>query len=391
MSPLARAFAVFRKELVDALRDRRTLLVVLVSSVLMGPLLLVAISALVATLEAKAERREVVIAGLQHAPSLTNFIQRQTWQVKAAPADFEQQLRNSKLGDPVVVVPPGFEVALAQGEVPELELVSDSANKQSQQSLGRVAQLLAAFGQERASLSVAVRGVSTELLAPIKVQERDLASNQTRAAQFTSVLAFFVLMAVVYGALNAALDTTAGERERGSLEPLLMNPVAPWVLVVGKWGAVATVSMLIAVLSCLSFLPGQWLLKSDTLQAMFQFGWHEVALFLVVLLPFAAAVSAVLMAVAIRCKSFKEAQANSTVVMLFVSLLPMMTLFNQTGEEAWHLWVPALAQNTLMMRVLKGEGFTMLQVVVPLLVCVVLTVLALVFVARRLRSAAVKS
>jgi sodium transport system permease protein len=391
MSPLARAFAVFRKELLDALRDRRTLLVVLVSSVLMGPLLLVAISALVATLEAKAERREVVVAGMEHAPSLINFIQRQTWQVKAAPADFEQQLRNSKLGDPVVVVPPGFEVALAKGEVPELELVSDSANRQSQQALGRVAQLLAAFGQERASLSVAVRGVSTALLVPLKVQERDLASNQTRAAQFTGVLAFFVLMAVVYGALNAALDTTAGERERGSLEPLLMNPVAPWVLVVGKWGAVATVSMLIAVLSCLSFLPGQWLLKSDTLQAMFQFGWHEVALFLVVLLPFAAAVSAVLMAVAIRCKSFKEAQANSTVVMLFVSLLPMMTLFNQTGEEAWHLWVPALAQNTLMLRVLKGEGFTTLQVVVPLLVCIVLTMLALVFVARRLRSAAVKS
>jgi sodium transport system permease protein len=391
MSPLTRAFAVFRKELVDALRDRRTLLVVLVSSVLMGPLLLVAISALVATLEAKAERREVVIAGMEHAPSLTNFIQRQTWQVKGAPSDFEEQLRNSKLGDPVVVVPAGFEVALAKGEVPELELVSDSANKQSQQGMGRVAQLLAAFGQERVSLSVAVRGVSAELLAPVKVQERDLASNQTRAAQFTGVLAFFVLMAVVYGALNAALDTTAGERERGSLEPLLMNPVAPWVLVVGKWGAVATVSMLIAVLSCLSFLPGQWLLKSDTLQTMFQFGWREVALFLVVLLPFAAAVSALLMAVAIRCKSFKEAQANSTVVLLFVSLLPMMTLFNQTGDEAWHLWVPALAQNTLMLRVLKGEGFTTLQVVVPLLVCVVLTVLALAFVARRLRSAAVKS
>ena len=149
--------------------------------------------------------------------------------------------------------------------------------------------------------------------------------------------------------------------------------------------------MMIAVLSCLSFLPGQWLLKSDTLQAMFQFGWREVALFLVVLLPFAAAVSASLMAVAIRCKSFKEAQANSTVVMLFVSLLPMMTLFNQTGDEAWHLWVPALAQNTLMLRVLKGEGFTTLQVVAPLLVCVVLTVLALAFVARRLRGAAVKS
>ena len=148
--------------------------------------------------------------------------------------------------------------------------------------------------------------------------------------------------------------------------------------------------MLIAVLSCLSFLPGQWLLRSDTLQAMFQFGAREISLFLVVLLPFAAAVSAVLMAVAIRCKSFKEAQANSTVVMLAVTLLPMVSMFNQTGDEAWHLWVPALAQNTLMMRVLKGEDFTTLQLVVPLGVCIVLTVLALAFVARRLRAAAVK-
>jgi sodium transport system permease protein len=170
-----------------------------------------------------------------------------------------------------------------------------------------------------------------------------------------------------------------------------MNPVPGFALVLGKWGAVAVVGMLVAVLSCLSFLPGQWLLRSDSLQAMFQFGWREVGLFLLVLLPFAAAVSALLMAVAIRCRSFKEAQANSAVVMLAVSLLPLLTMFNQTGEEAWHLWVPALAQNTLMMRVLKGEGFTVFQIVVPLFVCLLLTLAGLLFVARRLRGAAVKS
>ena len=62
------------------------------------------------------------------------------------------------------------------------------------------------------------------------------------------------------------------------------------------------------------------------------------------------------MAMAIRCKSFKEAQANATVVMLAVSLLPLVTLFNQGGEAPWHLWVPALAQTTLMGRVLRGEA-----------------------------------
>lgn len=390
MNPFKCVLAIFRKEVLDALRDRRTMLVVLASSVLMGPMLLFALSSLISTLEAKAEQRVVMVAGIEHAPSLQNFMQRQTWQVKVAPPDYEQQLRDSKLGDPVVVVPADFEAALVRGDAPEVELVSDSSNKQSESGVPRVAQLLTQFSQERATLSLALRGVSVALLSPIKVQERDLASSQIRAAQFTGMLAFIILLSVVTGALNAALDTTAGERERGCLEPLLMNPVASWVVAVGKWAAVAAVSMLIAVLSCLSFLPGQWLLSSDTLQAMFQFGWVEAALFLVVLLPFAAAASALLMAVAIRCKSFKEAQANSTVVMLFVSVLPLVAVFNQTGEEVWHLWVPALAQNILMMRVLKGESFTTLQVVVPLLVCVLITAVSLAFLTKKLRQAAVK-
>ncbi len=168
-----------------------------------------------------------------------------------------------------------------------------------------------------------------------------------------------------------------------------MNPSQRAALVLGKWGAVACVSMLIAVLSCFSFVPGQWLLQSDSLKALFQFGMREALLFLVLLLPFAATLSALLMAVAIRCKSFKEAQANSTVIILALSLLPLMSIFND-GESAWHLWGPALAQNLLMTRVLKGEGFGVEQVLVPLLVCVVLTSACVWFIARRLRVAAVK-
>ena len=142
-------------------------------------------------------------------------------------------------------------------------------------------------------LSLALRGVSPRAAgAGRRSRSRDLASTQTRATRVTGMLPFFVMMAVLYGALNAALDTTAGERERGSLEPLLMNPAERWALVVGKWGAVACVSMLIAVLSCFSFLPGQWVLRSDTLAAMFQYGPREALLFLAVLLPLAAALSA---------------------------------------------------------------------------------------------------
>ena len=387
---VATVIAVFRKELRDALRDRRTLVTVVVASVFLGPLVLLAISGLVASLETRAEQREVYVAGLAHAPTLRNFLERQAYAVKEAPADFEARLRTSKFSDPVVVVPDDFEAALVRGEAPVVEIVSDSANQRSEASSGRIERLLSGFGRERAVLSLALRGVSVRLLEPVQVEARDLASTQTRATRLTGILPFFVMMAVLYGALNAALDTTAGERERGSLEPLLMNPAERWALVVGKWGAVASVSVLIAVLSCFSFLPGQWVLRSDTLAAMFQYGPREALLFLAVLLPLAAALSALLMAVAIRCRSFKEAQASSSIVVLAASLLPLVSVFDLGGEAPWHLWVPALAQNTLMTRVLKGEGLGAMQVAIPLGVCAVLTVLGVWFVSRQLHEAAVR-
>jgi sodium transport system permease protein len=384
------AFTVFRKELTDALRDRRTLLMVLLSSVAIGPLVLVLISALVSGMEKRAEAREIIVLGQEHAPSLVNYLQRQTFTLKAAPADWEKQLQDSKLGEPVLVIPADFQALLARGEAPVVEVVGSSANQRANAGMRRLVNLLQGYNREQATLRLAVRGLSPAALEAMQVEERDIANPATRAAQLATMVPYFVLMAVLYGALNAALDTTAGERERGSLEPLLMNPAARTALVAGKWGAVASVGMLIAVLSCFSFLPGQWLLKSETLAALFRFGAPEMLRFLALLLPLAGALAALLMAIAIRCKSFKEAQANATVVVLGVSMLPLVTVFNQEGEQAWHLWVPALAQVTLMGRVLKGETTALLEHAVPLGVCIAVTVLAVAYVARTLKTAAVR-
>jgi sodium transport system permease protein len=384
------AWIVFTKELIDALRDRRTLLVVLLSSVAIGPVVLIALSALVAGIEQRAEERTVVVAGIEHAPTLRNFLERQTYRIQAAPADYEAQLVSQQLGDPVLVVPQDFEPGLERGEAPLLEIVSSSSNQRAGASANRLLRLLRGFAQEQTVLRLAWRGVAPAALEVVDVQERDLANPQSRAAQLTGMLPFFIMMAVLYGALNAALDTTAGERERGSLEPLLMNPAGRASLVVGKWGAVAVVGMLIALLSCLSFLPAQRFLRSETLAALFQFGWRETALFLALLAPLAAALAAVMMAIAIRCRSFKEAQANNTVVILGVSLLPMVTLFNQGAEVPWHLWVPAMGQVALMNRVLKGQALAPLDVLVPLAVCAAITVACIAYIARRLRAAALR-
>lgn len=384
---MRQAFIVFAKELTDALRDRRTLLRILVPAVLMGPLLLSALSGLIASLEERADKREILVVGLDAAPTLKNFIERQTFTIKPAPPDYEARLRTTKLLEPVLVVPKDFEAKLLAGEAPTVEVVSDSANQRAAAGVGPIRGLLQGFNRERAMLNLALRGVSTELLEPIDVEERDLASVQARAARLTSIIPMFVIMAVLYGALTAALDSTAGERERGSLEPLVMNPVPHGALVVGKWGAVALLGMAVALLSSASFVPAQWLLKSDSLQAMFQFGPGEMLAFWLLQIPLAAGLSALLMALAIRSKTFKEAQAGSALVITAVSLMPMVSLFNPGGDAPWYLWVPGLAQNTLMLQVLKGETLRWAQVLPGVAVGFALTAVALFYVARSMRAA----
>jgi sodium transport system permease protein len=377
-------WTVFLKELKDALRDRRTLMAVFVSSVLMGPMMLVVLSSLVGRYEKRAEAREIVAIGMDGAPSLRNFLARQTYVVKKAPSDWEAQLRESKLGDPVVIVPADFEDELAHGQAPRIELMYSSANARAQSGVGAIAQLLQGFDQEQTTLRLVARGVAPAALSVTRIDEHDIADNAARAAQLTGIVPLFVLMAVIYGALNAALDTTAGERERGSLEPLLATPASRAALVIGKWGAVFALGLLIAVLSCLSFLPTQSLLRSESLAALFRFGWVEAAWFIGLLAPLAALVAALMMAVAIRCKTVKEAQANMVVLTMLFTLAPMLSLFNQEGEASWNLWTPSVAQTTLMTRVLKNAPISASDVAPSLFICVVLSAVALGFVTRQL-------
>ena len=374
---LSLIFIVFWKELIDALRDRRTLLRLLVPAVLMGPLLLLAISGLIGSMQERVEKRELLVIGIDNAPTLRNYLERQSYTLKPAPPDYETRLRNTTLLEPVLV-------AVSDAEV---EIVTDSSNQRAHATVPVVQRLLMGFNQERATITLALRGVSIEALQNLSAQERDLASAQSRTSRITAMVPMFIIMAVLYGALTAALDSTAGERERGSLEPLLMNPVPPLALAAGKWLAVALLGWAIAWIACLGFIPAQWFIQNDNLQALFQFGWGEVLAFSLLQLPLAAGFGAVLMALAIRSKTFKEAQASSGLIVTLVGLAPMVSILNPAGESAWHLWVPGLAQNTLMQRVLKGEALDWTQISPTILVSTVLVMLCLMYVARSMRGA----
>jgi sodium transport system permease protein len=381
------AMVVFRKELLDALRDTKTLMMVLVSSVLVGPVVLFALSMFVSGLEARAEKRNVVVQGAEFAPQLINYLERQTYTVSKAPDDYEAKLRAGQMTDPVVIIPADFQTKMANGEAPTIAVASDSTNKQAEAASTRITRLVSGYNQELMALHLAVRGASMSALTSFSVEGKDLANVQSRATQLTGMLPFFVILAVLYGALNAALDSTAGERERGSLEPLLINPAERSAFVMGKWAAVASLGMLIAVLSAMSFLPAQLILRSESLQSMFSYGWKEAFSFIVTLLPFAAALSAVLMAVAIRCKTFKEAQASSVFVIMAVSFMPLITLFSTNNEAKWQLLIPALGQNMVMMRVLKGESIGLLEIGLPIVSAIVLTSICLWYITDSLKRA----
>lgn len=386
-SLLASVWIVYVKELRDAARDRRTLAALALNAIVIGPILLFALSNLMEGLRQHTASRELVVQGIEHAPALRNYLLRQSQVLIPAPADYQEQLRTQKLDLPVIVIPEDFERELAKGGQPLIEIYSSSTNRRADRSVPRIAQVLMGFASEQTMLRVAMRGVSPALMQVIELQEHDVSSARAQAAQFMAMVPLFLVMAVLYGVLNAALDSTAGEKERGSLDPLLMNPVSPWAVTLGKWAAATSAGIVIAMLSCLGFLPAQMLVASDTLAGMFQFGWQEALRFVLVLTPLAATLAAVVMAISIRSTSMKEAYANNALVIVATSMLPLITLFNIGEDKSWHWWTPALSQCLQMNRILKGEALVSQQLSAPPVVAVLLTTLGLLLVTRHLRPA----
>ena len=380
------SWIVFRKELKDALRDRRTWIVVLVSSILAGPLSLLLLSKFVASVEENVARREVYLAGAAAAPTLANFIQRAGGTVKEAPEDFRERIRSGELQNAVVVVPPQFEPMLARGEPLKLDVVFDDSSTRGQGPARATLGLLRAFNRELGTQRLLSRGVGLQVLSPIEVEEINLASSKSRGAQLLFLVPWLALLGAVVGAISVAIDVTAGERERGSLEPLLMNPVSTPAIVIGKWAVVAACSAAVVVLTLLGFRAAMLFISNESLSALMQFGAAESALFLAMLLPFAAMIAAVNMFAATWGRSHKEAQTYASYLTMLVNFAPIIPMFLSVRDATWQLFVPAMAQQTVMMRALRGEAVGAVDILLPGAIALALTVLALGAQARLLRN-----
>jgi sodium transport system permease protein len=381
---MSSAWVVFRKELRDALRDRRTWIVVLISSVIAGPVSLLLLSRFVASVEETVARREVFLTNASAAPTLANFIQRAGGTVRDAPAGFREQVRSGELQHAVVIVPDDFEKRLARGDSLRLEVVFDDSSTRGQGPTRTTLALLRAFNRELATQRLLARGVSPQVLTPVELEEVNLAGGKSRGAQILFFVPWLALLGAVVGAISVAIDVTAGERERGSLEPLLMNPVVRMAIVVGKWAVVAACSAAVVVLTLLGFRFAMIFIPSETLAALMQFGVPEALLFLAMLLPFSAMIAAVIMLAATYGRSHKEAQTYASYLAMLVNFAPIVPLFLSVRDAAWQLFVPALAQQSVMMRGLRGEAVGALDVLVPGAVALLIAAIALAVQARLL-------
>ena len=382
-TPLRRILAVARKELLDTFRDRRTLLVTLLPALAAGPLVLMLMFTVIASQITRVQELKLPAVGQAHAPALVAFLERQQVTLTDAPADYEAKIRGGEL-DVVLIVDDKFESDVSEGRAGTVRLVYDRSRDRAQPAIREAESLLRAYNRQWGSQRLLLRGVAPTVGNPLNVDATDLATPQQSGAFLLFFLAYYGLFAAVMGGMAMALDLTAGERERQSLEPLLMTPARPSELVTGKWLAVTLFNAIIVVVT----LTGYYLtLRFAPLPAVgvpFLFGARELAWFLVVLLPLVALLPAVMLFMGARSRTFKEAQASVSLVIFLVSIIPVVQLVQQKKDPDWIAWIPVSGQFSLLGQVLRGEGIPLGPLAASYAVPVALTLGVLLLVTRML-------
>src|SRR5688572_28424236 len=247
-------FIVIRKELRDSLRDRRALFSI-AFSIVIGPVLIGFMMNRIADRQREAENVEIPVVGQENAPAFIDWLGQQAGitVIKAASKP-EQAVREGR-HDVVVVISPDYAEKFLSSRPATVQIVADTSRNAARPAIERVRRLLQRYSTEIGALRLISRGVSPAGVTPLRLEEIEISTAQQRAAQVLSFIPMFIILAAFVGGMSIATDATAGERERGSLEPLLVNPAPRGALVAGKWFAAAAVAMVCAMATmglCLS-------------------------------------------------------------------------------------------------------------------------------------------
>ena len=361
-------FTVFAKEVLDNIRDRRTL----ASALLMGPLFGPLLFAFVINLSIERSLSDVEktlllpVVGAEHAPNLVRYLESRNIELTEAPESREAALAGVKTGlyDVVVVIPEGYGEQMAEAIPAKVELISDRANTTADREARRVRGVLYAYNQELATIRLSARGVSALVLRPLNIDDIDVSTASGRSGILLGMMSYFFIFAMLMGGMYLAIDTTAGERERGSLEPLLALPVTRDKLILGKIIATCLFMALSLMLSLVSFFFALKFMPLQQLGMTPNFGPDVVVAAFFLLAPFILLGAAVMTLVASFTKSYKEAQTWLSVVLLAPTLPILIVSLLTLRPRLEFMFVPSLSQHLLLIDMVKNEPVNVLHVVI---------------------------
>ena len=353
------AWAVLRKELVDGIRDRRSVMSALIPP-LMWPLMIVLMLNFIAEKRRQADDIELPIVGASHAETLVDWLKQQRGvEVVDGPQDPYTAVRDGDVKF-VIVIPEDYNELFAQSKAVEVELVIDRSDDDAGVFVRRARRLLSAYSGQIGMLRLVARGVSPAVAAPIRIEEVDVSSAQQRAAMVMAFLPMFLVLATFVGGMNIAIDTTAGERERGSLEPLLVNPAPRKSIVAGKWLASVVFAWVSVLLTFVLLQQAMERAPLESLGLRFQLDAGDVGALLTAVIPLAFLASGLQVLVASFARSYKEAQTYVS-FLIFVPMLPaFVMMFSPIDPQPWLAMIPLLGQHLLITEAMRGEPGSLL-------------------------------
>jgi len=361
-------FTVFFKEVLDNFRDRRTLASALLMGPIFGPVLFAFVINLSVerSIEDQQSKMELPIIGQEYAPNLVAYLRSKNIDAVDGPEDLAAAMDAVKTGahDIVLVIPEDFGEQLASTIPAKIELVSDQANTDADRDARRARTALMSYNQLLAGTRVVARGINPRALQPLNIDEVDVSTPSGRSALLLGMMSYFFVFAALMGGMYLAIDTTAGERERGSLEPLLSLPVTRDQLILGKIAATCLFMTLSLTLSLLAFYVSLGFMPLEELGMTPNFGPGVVVAALAIFLPFILVGAALMTLVASFTKSYREAQTWLSVVLIAPTLPILIVSILTLRPRLEFMFIPSLSQHLLLVDMVKNEPINALHVMI---------------------------
>jgi sodium transport system permease protein len=377
------AGVVFAKEVLDNLRDRRTLLAALLYPFL-GPGLILLMVLAIGRLSKEAELPlKLPIEGKENAPSLVSFLEQNRVEIEPAPPDPEAAVRSGE-AIVVLVIPEDFGGQFREGRPAVVRLVYDPSRNEALPSIQRAQALLNGYAGQIGTLRLQSRGIDPRVVDALAIETVDVSTPQSQGARMLAMAPYLIIISLFVGGMYLAIDSTAGERERGSLEPLLINPVGRGELVLGKAGAVFLFTLVALFETLLGFAVILNLVPLERYLGV-QMSLPPKALFsiLLVSVPLMVFTVALQLSIASYTKSFKEAQ-NYISAMLLIPAVPALLMAILPVKESLALaLIPTVGQQLFINQILRAEAVNVPHLVVSSLATLAAGAILLLLVIRR--------